>query len=106
MVREVKAERGDSTQSGARTISVSLLASFDELRVEGPEQSAAVIRAVLAGEEGPARRIVLANAAAALLAAEKATSLLEGVALAAEAIDSGRALEVLNKLVALSQGTN
>ncbi len=75
----------------------------EELRVEGPEQSAAVIRAVLQGEEGPARRIVLANAAAALLAAEKVVSLPEGVAKAAQAIDNGRALGVLNDLVALSQ---
>jgi anthranilate phosphoribosyltransferase len=76
---------------------------LDELRVEGPEESASVIRSVLHGEEGPARRIVLANAAAALLAAEKVTSLPEGVARAAQAIDSGRALGVLNDLVALSQ---
>jgi len=76
---------------------------LEELRVEGPEQSAAVIRAVLQGEDGPARRMVLANAAAALLAAEKVVSLPEGVAEAARAIDSGRALGVLNDLVALSQ---
>jgi anthranilate phosphoribosyltransferase len=77
--------------------------NLDELRVEGPDQSAAVIRAVLQGEEGPARRIVLANAAAALLAAEKVVSLPEGVGKAAQAIDSGRALGVLNDLVAFSQ---
>jgi anthranilate phosphoribosyltransferase len=76
---------------------------LDELRVQSPEESAAIIQAVLQGEEGPARRIVLANAAAALLAAEKAASLPEGVARAAEAIASGRALGVLNDLVALSQ---
>jgi anthranilate phosphoribosyltransferase len=76
---------------------------LNELRVEGPQESAAVIRAVLQGEEGPARRMVLANAAAALLAAEKAASLPEGVAKATQAIDSGRALGVLNDLVALSQ---
>lgn len=77
---------------------------LDELRVEGPEESAAVIRAVLRGEEGAARRIVLANAAAALLAAEKAESLPDGIEQAIRAIDSGRALGVLNDLIALSQG--
>lgn len=77
---------------------------LEELRVEGPQESAAVIRAVLQGEDGPARRMVLANAAAALRAAEKADTLPEGVAQAAQAIDSGRALGVLNDLVALSQG--
>jgi anthranilate phosphoribosyltransferase len=76
---------------------------LDDLRVEGPQASAAIIRAVLQGEEGPARRIVLANAAAALMAAEKTTSLPEGVAEAAHAIDSGRAMGVLNDLVTLSQ---
>ncbi|HTU20423.1 MAG TPA: anthranilate phosphoribosyltransferase [Gemmataceae bacterium] len=77
---------------------------LDELRVAGPEESAAVIRAVLQGEEGPARRMVLANAAAALLAAEKVASLPEGVAMAAEAIACGRAVAVLNDLIALSNG--
>jgi anthranilate phosphoribosyltransferase len=78
---------------------------LDELRVAGPEESAVVIRAVLQGEEGPARRMVLANAAAALLAAEKVTSLREGVAMAADAIASGRAVAVLNALITLSQAT-
>jgi anthranilate phosphoribosyltransferase len=78
--------------------------SLDELRVEGPDESAAIIRRVLQGEDGSARRIVLANAAAALVAAEKAASLPEGVAQAVQAIESGRALKVLNGLVALSQG--
>jgi anthranilate phosphoribosyltransferase len=76
---------------------------LDELCVAGPEESAAVIRSVLDGEEGPARRIVLANAAAALLAAEKVASLPEGVDRAAESIASGRAAAVLAELVALSQ---
>lgn len=76
---------------------------LDELRVADAEASAAVLRGVLHGEEGPARRIVLANAAAALLAAEKAASLREGVALAAKAIAEGRALRVLDDLIALSQ---
>jgi anthranilate phosphoribosyltransferase len=76
---------------------------LEELRVAGPEESAAVIRAVLSGEEGPARRVVLANAAAALLAAERVTSLCEGVAQAAESIGSGRAARVLADLIALSQ---
>jgi anthranilate phosphoribosyltransferase len=75
---------------------------LEELRVESAEESAALIRSVLHGEDGPARRIVLANAAAALLAAEKATSLPEGVARAADAIADGRALRVLNELAALS----
>ena len=67
------------------------------------EESVGVLRSVLAGEAGPARDIVLMNAAAALLAAGAASSLKEGAALAAEAIDSGRAGAVLDALVELSQ---
>jgi anthranilate phosphoribosyltransferase len=70
-----------------------------ELRADGPHESAAVVRGVLAGDDGPARRMVLANAAAALVAAERAATPREGVAHAAEALDSGRAREVLRRLV-------
>jgi anthranilate phosphoribosyltransferase len=83
--------------------------TLDELRSEGAGASAAVIRAILAGEparggRGPATRIVVANAAAALLAAGAVRSLREGVARAAEAIESGRASAALNALVELSGG--
>ena len=72
-----------------------------ELRADGPEESAAVIRAVLEGRGGAARRVVLANAAAALLAAERVATPAEGVARAADAVDSGRARRVLERLAAL-----
>jgi anthranilate phosphoribosyltransferase len=74
-----------------------------DLRVDGPEESAAVIRAVLRGDAGPATRVVLANAAAALLAAERVGSLRDGVARAAESIAAGRAAEVLARLAAHSR---
>ncbi|NTW28633.1 MAG: anthranilate phosphoribosyltransferase [Coriobacteriia bacterium] len=66
-------------------------------------ENAAITRAILGGEAGPRRNVVLMNAAAALLAAGKAADLAEGVALAREAIDSGRAVGVLDALVATSQ---
>jgi anthranilate phosphoribosyltransferase len=65
-------------------------------------ENAAHLRAVLQGNQGPLRNIVLLNAAAALLVAGKAKSLREGVALAAESIDSGKAKAVLDALVKLS----
>ncbi len=65
-------------------------------------ENAAHLRAVLQGNQGPLRNIVLLNAAAALLVAGKAKSLREGVALAAESIDSGKATAVLDALVKLS----
>jgi anthranilate phosphoribosyltransferase len=67
-------------------------------------ENAAHIRAVLGGLKGPLRDIVLLNAAAALLVAGKASTLREGVALASESIDSGKALAVLEALVPLSHG--
>ena len=76
---------------------------LEELRVDGPEASAAVIRSVLAGVAGPATRVVLANAAAALLAAERVATLAEGVARAEEAITAGRAARVLSELAACSR---
>jgi anthranilate phosphoribosyltransferase len=60
--------------------------------------SARVIEGVLRGAEGPASCVVLANAAAGLLAAERATSPRAGVAMAREAVRAGRALQVLEKL--------
>jgi anthranilate phosphoribosyltransferase len=77
--------------------------TLDELRVEGPEESAVVIRKVLTGDDGPAGRIVRANAAAALLAGEHVGSLPEGVARAVEAIESGAAERVLVELRRLSE---
>jgi len=72
------------------------------IQVAGPEQSAAMIRSVLAGDEGPARDIVVANAAAALWTAGKASSPAACAAIAAEAIDSGAARKLLVRLVAVS----
>ena len=65
-------------------------------------ENAAHIRAVLQGNQGPLRDIVLLNAAAALLVVGKAKTLREGVALAAQSIDSGKAIGVLEALVRLS----
>ena len=57
----------------------------------------------LSGERGPHRDVVLLNAAAALVAGDAARDLGQGVALASQAIDSGRAMEKLRALVELSQ---
>ncbi len=66
-----------------------------EVVVANAEESARMIRQVLTGMEGPARYLVLANAAAALVIAGQCGSLAEGVMLAAAAIDSGRAERLL-----------
>lgn len=72
---------------------------LDDLRVSGPEESAALIRGVLEGGRGPARDIVVANAAAALLTAGKAEAPADAAQLAAEAIDSAAARDLLAQLI-------
>lgn len=72
--------------------------SLDDLKGDDRETNAAIVRAVLAGEQGPRRDIVVANAAAALLVAERAPDLKTAVALAAESIDSGAARQKLEQL--------
>jgi anthranilate phosphoribosyltransferase len=67
-----------------------------------PEDNAAVVRGVLAGDAGPARDVVVLNAAAAILAAGGAHDLAAGAERAAEAIDSGAAEGVLDRLVTLT----
>lgn len=75
----------------------------DELKGGDSETNAAAIRALLGGERGPFRDIVIFNSSAALVVAGKVADLKEGATLAAEAIDSGAALACLNKLVAVSK---
>jgi anthranilate phosphoribosyltransferase len=75
---------------------------LEELSAPHAEASASIIKEVLEGQRGPHERIVLANAAAALLAAGVVASLQEGVARARESIQSGRALRVLKILQRLS----
>jgi len=75
---------------------------LDELSAPHPDASAVIIKEVLAGVEGPAQRIVLANAAAALFAADLVKSLQDGVDRARESITSGKAKLVLETLQRLS----
>jgi anthranilate phosphoribosyltransferase len=65
-------------------------------------ENAAILRAILEGEHGPRRDVVLMNAGMALLAAGTAEDLAAGVASARESIDSGRALASLMALIAVS----
>ena len=77
--------------------------ALGDLRAISPAESAAIVQAVLAGERGPAGRVVLANAAAALLAAERVSSLVEGVVRARAAISSGGARQALERLATCSR---
>lgn len=72
------------------------------LAVDGPAESAALLRRTFAGDEGPTRAYILANAAAAIWTAE-GTPLREAVARAAEALDSGRAAALLARWAEVCQ---
>lgn len=73
---------------------------LDDLRVANRAEAAEAVRGVLGGEAGSRRNVALANAAAALYVAGRCETLAAGVALAATAVDSGRARMTLERLVA------
>ena len=74
----------------------------DDLKGGTPEENAEITKAILKGEKGHKRNAVLLNAGAALYVAGKAESMKDGVALAAELIDSGKAYETLEKVIEIS----
>ena len=72
-----------------------------------PEENAQITRDILSGKErGPKREAVLLNAGASLYIGGKAETFADGVKLAAEIIDSGKASETLEKLIDLSNKEN
>jgi anthranilate phosphoribosyltransferase len=78
-------------------------ASPDEVRGADAQTNAEITRAILAGESGARRSVVLLNAAAALVAGGLAPTFDDGVDRAARAIDSGAAAETLRRLVEVSR---
>ena len=74
----------------------------DDLKGGTPQDNAKITREILGGAKGHKRNAVLMNAGAALYIGGKADSLNDGIALAAEIIDSGKALETLSKLIEVS----
>ena len=75
------------------------MASGRSLKVETVAQSKALLLAVLSNEPGPARDIVILNAGVALYAANVAATMVDGVALARHALESGQALARLHHFV-------
>ena len=74
----------------------------EQLRGGGVEENAKITRQILSGEPGPRRSVTLLNAGAGIYAANAAESFAEGIHLAADAIDSGRALATMEALAAFS----
>jgi len=75
---------------------------LDSLFISSPQQSAERIREILDGAAGPGRDIAALNAAAALVVADRATDLAEGLKLAYESIDSAAAKNALHELIRIS----
>jgi anthranilate phosphoribosyltransferase len=77
-------------------------ATLSDLKGGDAEENATIFRAVLDGERGPKRDVVILNAAAGLVAGGMAANLREGLALAAKSLDSGAARTKLDALVAFT----
>ncbi len=76
--------------------------SKEELRGGTPAENAEITKKILKGEKGPKRDAVLMNAGASLYIGRKADSIKNGITLASEIIDSGKAFETLEKLIEVS----
>lgn len=103
MVTEIRRGKMESYEVQPADLGLAI-ASAADLTGGEPAENAAITTALLQGETGPKRDIVLLNAAFAIMASGKADSPKEGLALAAESIDSGAALKKLKALAQLSHG--
>ncbi len=74
----------------------------EDLKGGTPEENTKIVRDILGGQKGNKRNAVLMNAGASLYIGGKADSMKDGIELAAEIIDSGKALETLDKLIEVS----
>jgi len=77
--------------------------SLESLKVEGPEDSLALIHEAFSGKPGPAADMIALNAGAAIYAADLVTSLIEGVEKARGVLASGQAADKLRALAAMTQ---
>jgi anthranilate phosphoribosyltransferase len=96
--REVRDEVWDPASFGLPRVEAT------DLRVTGPSDSAARLRAVFAGEPGPVRDVILANAAAALVVTRRLNSLRPAVQEAARALDTGAVARLLDRWGRMSRG--
>ena len=76
--------------------------TMEDLKGGTPEENAKIVRDILGGQKSHKRNAVLMNAGASLYIGGKTDSMKEGIELAAEIIDSGKALETLDKLIEVS----
>lgn len=96
------------TRGGLKSYTISpeeyglAMTNPEKLKGGTAEENAALLCSILSGNPGPQRDIVLMNTGAALLAGNKATSLEQGIDMAKESIDSGKAVAKLESLVRLT----
>ncbi len=98
----VTAESSTAVEWSPADFGLQPVSTLETVRVDGPEASAALIQRVLRGEPGPARDLVVLNAAAGLWVAGFRESLADCAGAAADAIDSGAALHRLDRFAAIS----
>ena len=99
VVRTNDSRKIQFTKLGAKSVDA---VDIDSMAVKVAEENAQITKDILAGAKGPKRDAVLLNAGASLYIGGKAESFADGVKLAAEIIDSGKATETLNKLIEVS----
>ena len=103
LVAEVTGDRVICAEQRPEDFGFALATISDLAAGADARENAAITRAVLAGEPGPRREIVVLNAAAALLVAGAVPTMADGIDRAAAAIDGGAALSKLESLVAFTQ---
>ena len=101
--RVIEVNEGRTAEHYVKAADLGLAeASLEEVAGGTPEENAVASRAVLAGEPGPRRDLVLLNAGAAIYVGGRAEGFADGVASAAETIDSGAGKDLLDRLIAAS----
>ncbi|NNJ71231.1 MAG: anthranilate phosphoribosyltransferase [Kiritimatiellales bacterium] len=103
MVTEIRKGKIEAYEVQPGGLGLATAASTDLVGGE-PAENAAITRAILDGEKGPKRDIVLLNAAFAIMASGKVDTPQAGLAMAVESIESGAALKKLERLAEMSQG--
>ena len=101
-VCELKHGQIDCYVIGPEDFGLSQTSSLDSLKGGTAGENADLLRSILAGARGPQRDVVLMNAAAALVAGDKAESLKQGIDLARDAVDGGQALAKLEQLIEIT----
>ncbi len=101
-IYEVRNGQMDSYRLQACNLGISL---FDLADIQGGDLdlNAQIVRKILEGKPGPQREAVLLNSAAALMTAGRAKDIKEGMLIAAEAIDAGRAMATLQNMISYSR---